>query len=121
MSATAALLEADAERRAAMISGDVPALTALLGDELVWNHSSGRADDKTSFLAGIAAGSVTYLELETTDVTVSRYGDVFICHGILNGRASREGVEKTLRNRFLGVWQQRDGAFQLLAMQSTGF
>jgi ketosteroid isomerase-like protein len=115
------LLTADAQRRDAMIAGDVDGLSRLLDDELVWTHSSGRTDDKTAFLGAIADGTVTYLSLETEDVSVSRHGEVYLCHGILNGRASRDGAEKALRNKFLSVWRRANGAFAMLAWQSTGF
>jgi ketosteroid isomerase-like protein len=115
------LLTADAQRRDAMIAGDVDALSLLLSDELVWTHSSGRTDDKAAFLGAIAEGTVTYLALETENVGVSRHGDVYLCHGILNGRASRDGAEKALRNKFLSVWRRANGAFIMLAWQSTGF
>lgn len=114
------LLEADARRRAAMIEADVAALDAMLDDALIWTHSSGRTDDKRSFLDGIASGVVTYLALETDAVSVIRRGDVYVCHGLLNGRASRDGVEKALSNRFLAVWVREGDAFRLLAWQSTG-
>ena len=41
-------------------------------------------------------------------------------NGLLNGRASRDGVEKALRNRFLSVWVRQDGDFRMVAWQSTG-
>ncbi|MGD8832192.1 MAG: nuclear transport factor 2 family protein [Pseudomonadales bacterium] len=115
-----ALLDADARRRAAMIAGDVQALGELLDDDLVWTHSSGRTDDKAAFLSGIASGTVSYHALDVDDVTLLQRGDVFILHGTLHGRASRDGQEKALTNRFLSVWL-RDGArFKMVAWQSTG-
>jgi len=121
MSETQAVLEADARRRAAIISGDVEVLTALLSDRMIWTHSSGKVDDKASFLEGLASGSVKYIRLDVEDVTVLQQLDVFILHGTLLGLASRAGVEKSLRNRFLSVWQQHKDGFQMLAWQSTGF
>jgi 2-dehydropantoate 2-reductase len=115
-----AVLAADARRRAAMVAGDADALRGLLGDDLTWTHSSGKTDDKTAFLAGIASGAVIYSALDVPEVAVARHGDVFVCHGTLDGRASRDGVEKTLRNRFLGVWKRRASGFELVAWQSTG-
>lgn len=119
-SETQALLAADARRRAAMIAGDAEALGALLAEELVWTHSSGKTDTRDSFLEGIASRSVTYLRLDVDDVSVWQHGDVFVCHGLLNGLASRDGVEKSLRNRFLAVWVRSPGAFRMIAWQSTG-
>lgn len=120
MSEAHGLLEADARRRAAMIEGDVEALDALLDDALIWTHSSGKTDGKQSFLSGIASGVVSYLALDTQAVSVIRRGDVYVCHGLLNGRASRDGVEKALSNRFLAVWVREGDAFRMIAWQSTG-
>lgn len=116
----AMLLAADARRRAAMISADTSALSALLGDELIWTHSSGKTDDKASFLDGIATGTVLYSALDVEDVAVAQHGDAFLCHGTLHGRASRGGVEKSLHSRFLSVWKRRREGFEMLAWQSTG-
>jgi ketosteroid isomerase-like protein len=115
-----ALLEADAQRRSAMIAADIETLDRLLSDDLIWTHSSGRTDDKAALLEGIAAGTVRYLALDVSSVHTARYGEVLISHGDLHGRASRDGVEKRLENRFLSVWRMRGDAFELLAWQSTG-
>lgn len=115
------LLAADARRREAMIAGDVDGLRDLLSEALVWTHSSGRTDDRAALLGAIAEGTVTYLALDTENVSVARHGDVYLCHGTLNGRASRDGAEKALRNKFLSVWRRVNGAFVMLAWQSTGF
>jgi ketosteroid isomerase-like protein len=114
------LLAADARRRAAMIAADATTLAALLGDELVWTHSSGRTDNKTAFLEGIVSGTVVYLALDVADVVVSQLGEAFVCHGTLHGRARRGGVEKSLHNRFLSVWRRRGDGFAMVAWQSTG-
>lgn len=118
--ATRKVLEADAARRAAMISGDAEVLAGFLDDDLIWTHSSGKTDTRHSFLDGIASGVVQYLALETEDVTVFQRDDVLICHGLLNGRASRDGVEKALRNRFLSVWISDGEHMRMIAWQSTG-
>jgi ketosteroid isomerase-like protein len=115
------LQETDWRRRQAMIAADVAGLERLLAEELIWTHSSGKTDDKQSFLEKIAAKAVDYQSLEVTDDVVSSQGDVMIHHGTLTGRVAVDGVEKALRNRFLSVWQWRDGTFVLLAWQSTGF
>ena len=120
MNGKAAVLEADARRRAAMIRGDADTLSTLLADDLIWTHSSGKTDDKASFLRGIASGTVLYSALDVSGVTVSQHNDLFICHGILQGRASRDGKEKSLNSRFLSVWKHSGDSFELLAWQSTG-
>lgn len=104
-----------------MISANVDELADALSDDLVWTHSSGRTEGKAAVLQAIESQTVQYLSLEVEGVAVSQHNDIFICHGTLNGRASRDGVAKELRNKFLSVWQRAGSSFKMLAWQSTGF
>ena len=110
----------DRHRRQAMIEADVHALAALLADDLIWTHSSGKTDTKPTFLGKIASKSVIYLALDVADDVVWRHGDVAIHHGTLTGRASVDGRERAIRNRFLAVWKRGSDGFELVAWQSTG-
>jgi ketosteroid isomerase-like protein len=120
MSTTDELREADRRRRQAMIDADVGALEALLADDLIWTHSSGKTDDKRSFIERIGSKAVSYLELEVRDDAVSSHGGIMVHHGVLEGRVSVDGRERPLRNRFLSVWTWTGRHFELLAWQSTG-
>jgi ketosteroid isomerase-like protein len=113
------LLQADSARRAAMIEADVDALSQYLADELVWTHSSGRTEDKDAVLANISAGTARYLALQVEDVSTSQHGDIFLYHGTLHGRVSRNGTERELHNKFLSVWRIAGDSFQIIALQST--
>jgi len=115
------LLKADAARRQAMISANADDLADALSDDLVWTHSSGRTEGKAAIIQAIESQTVQYLALEVEDVEISQHNDIFICHGTLNGRASRDGVAKELRNKFLSVWQLTGSSYKMLAWQSTGF
>jgi ketosteroid isomerase-like protein len=121
MGDTQDLLAADAARREAMISGNASELAKILSDDLVWTHSSGRTDDKAAVLQTIEAKAVVYLSLQVDDAVVSQHNDIFICHGTLQGRVSKDGAERDLRNKFLSIWKRADDSFQMLAWQSTGF
>ncbi len=115
------LLEADRARRDAMVSGNVDRLAASLSDHLVWTHSSGKTDDKKSFLKTIESKAVIYQSLSVGTHTISQYGDVMIYHGTLIGSATVDGKVKNLRNRFLSVWKKSGASFEMLAWQSTGY
>jgi ketosteroid isomerase-like protein len=103
-----------------MIAGDIPALSALLADDLIWIHSSGKTDDKAALLATIESGSVVYQTLEVEDVQVRQRGDVFVLQGTLRGRVTKDGAGRPLTNKFVSVWHREDAGFQMLAWQSTG-
>ncbi len=116
-----ALLSADSARRDAMISGDMNALDRLLSEELVWTHSSGKTEGKAAVMAAIKSGSVTYKVLSIDEYTITQHNDISIYLGVLNGSASRNGVEKNLKSKFLSVWKKKDASYRMLVWQSTGF
>ena len=119
MTENEAILAADANRRAAMISANRNQLESILSERLVWTHSSGAVERREAFIANIEDGTVRYLELQTTAIEVMALGDSWLCVGELAGRAERDGVEKALRGRFLSAWTQEAGALKMVAWQTT--
>ena len=113
------LLEADAQRRQAMIKADADALARLLAEDLIWTHSSGKTESKSEFIEALAAGAVAYERLEVSQDRVLHSGAHFIHQGVLSGRAIRDDKEKLLDARFLSVWQEAGGQLQMVAWQST--
>ena len=63
MTESEAILAADANRRAAMISANRNQLESIFSERLVWTHSSGAVEHREAFIANIESGSVRYLEL----------------------------------------------------------
>jgi|TARA_B100001105_G_C22287040_1_gene397879 ketosteroid isomerase-like protein len=121
MSDVEALMNADTQRRVAMVSGDVVALGDYLADDLSWTHSSGKTDSKESFLAVMASGTTVYHSLDVRDTQVRIFGDIFVLEGVVFGDVTKDGLDKKLVNRFVTVWQKRErDLFQLHAWQSTG-
>jgi ketosteroid isomerase-like protein len=115
------LRRADDLRRQAMLEADLDSLNRLLADDLTWTHSSGVTESKAEFLSAIKVGTVVYSQLDIEQDQIRRAGDVFVHNGILRGSASREGKAKDLNAKFLSVWKEADGKFEMMAWQSTNF
>ena len=115
------LFEADRLRREAMIRADTEALAMMFADELQWTHASGKQDDKKSLLDKIAAGDVSYHQLEVSNDDMMSFGETLIHRGNLSGQVSVNKREMELRSRFLSVWRRSGNGLQLLAWQSTNF
>ncbi len=113
------LLEADGQRRQAMITADTDALAQLLSDDLVWTHSSGKIESKAEVMQALAERTVAYKTLEMTQDRVLHAGGSYIHQGVLRGSAVRDGETKLLNARFLSVWQEVENQLQLVAWQST--
>lgn len=106
-------------RYQAMIAMDLDALGALLGDTLVYTHSSASVDDKTSYIEGIRAGKFVYKKAERSDERIDVYGDVVVCAGEANFDLVVRGTPKKLRSRYLNVWSKGASGWQMVAWQST--
>lgn len=54
----------EGRRYQAMVDADVGVLQQLLGDALIYTHSSGAVDGQTSYLEGVAAKKFVYRNIE---------------------------------------------------------
>jgi hypothetical protein len=117
--AEAEAVAAEDARYKAMMSGDAGALAKLLGDDLVYTHSTAAVDSKETFLAAMRSGAVQYRTMKRSDVKVRTYG----CTVIITGRAeflvSQKGQESPSTLRFHSVWVKRPGGLQFVSWQST--
>jgi len=119
MDETTDVLGFEARRCEAMITADFGALDQLLSDALTWTHASARQDDKASFLAGLRGGHTRYLEIRRSEERVHLHGEAAVVTGVADMRASIDGTERQLRNRYTNMWAKSDEGWQMVAWQST--
>lgn len=101
---------AEEQRRQAMLGGDIAVLEALLSEGLVYVHSTGGRDTKTTYLDKLASGSLKYLSLSFEDLQVHGEGPVQVVTGRMSAEVSVQGQSKTIRSLFLTVWVPQFGA-----------
>jgi 3-hydroxyisobutyrate dehydrogenase len=107
------------ERRyQAMIAGDVAALDVLLGDDLVYTHSTARIG-KASYLDSLRSKKVVYRKVERTEETIRVVGDMTVITGEVRVEVLLDGAPRALRSRFTNVWAKRPRGWQMVAWQST--
>jgi hypothetical protein len=114
------ILAAEALRQRALVDADLAALRELCGDELRFTHASGVVETKYVLLAALESGRLDYLAIKTSDEIVHVYGDA----GVLTGNAivhvkTADGSRRTIPNVYTAVYAKRDGAWRLVAYQST--
>lgn len=114
------VLDAEKQRCAAMLGNDVAALDALLDPDLVFAHATGAIDDKSAYVAKMAAGKIEYLGIYWPEAKVTPLGGQ---HALLIGRMAThvrvDGMEKHLDNRVTTVWANNGASWRLLSFQST--
>jgi hypothetical protein len=116
----AEVLRAEALRTRASVDGDLGALRELLAEELRFTHSNGRVATRAGLLDELASGRIDYLSARPRDLAARVYGEAAVVTGraALGVRAGA-GPAQTLENLFTAVYVRRDGAWRLVAYQST--
>ena len=106
-------------RYKAMIEGDLATLDALLGDGLVYTHSSSAVDGKASYLEALRAKKFVYRKVERPVENIQVHGDTAVVTGEVRLDVLLEGNPRALTSRFLNVWTKGPKGWQMVAWQST--
>ena len=116
----AAVRAAEQQRCAAMLANDAAALDAVLDPRLQFAHATGAVDDKSAYLAKMAGGRIVYVGIDWSEEVITELAPgVALLTGRMATDVQVEGVAKALRNRVTSVWGETDGAWRLIAFQST--
>lgn len=109
----------ESRRYRAMCEGDANTLGELLADSLVYTHSYGGADGKSSYLDGIRSKKWVYRAIERPIEDIQIHGDCAVVTGQVRIELLSDGKPKTLNSRFTNVWVKRPQGWQMVAWQST--
>ena len=113
------IIDLDRQRMAAMVSLDVGKLNDILADGLTYTHSSAKVDSKASLIEAMSSGTNAYTALEPSDVVAKDLGDVVVLTGAASMTVSLSGRSTSFRVRFIDVYAKQDGAWRMVAWQST--
>ncbi len=118
ISADEALAAEDA-RYAAQTGKDFIALEQLIADDLVYTHSSALVDSKHSYIESLRNGTVRYLSMRRSDVSVRTFGCVAAITGLGNFDVQLNDKDLSVEVRFHSLWAMRDGRLQFISWQAT--
>jgi len=103
----------------AMIDSDFDTLGKLLGDDLIYTHSTAQSDTRAEYLALCKKGVFKYLKIERPIETIQVYGDTVVVTGNVKMEAIVEGKSKLLNSRYTDVWIKGTKGWQMVVWQST--
>ena len=103
----------------AMVDGDKAGLEKITSDKLSYGHSSGKIEDKASFVDNIVTGKSDFVTIELTNQTVSVSGDAAIVRHTLSATTNDNGNPGSVKLNILLVWQKQKGQWKLLARQAV--
>ena len=116
----------DAEIRAAekkwagaIVAKDGAALEKILGDGLIYAHSTGIIDTKKSYIAKVTSGKQLYKGAEHQDQTIKFYGTTAIVHAHMRMWGINQNGNFDDSLMVLHTWIKTTGGWQLVAHQTT--
>jgi len=104
---------------AAVTAGDRGALERLLGDRLIYAHSTGIVDSRADYLTKLRSGAQTYKGIEHQQMTVQVYGDAALVHATVRMTGASNGEPFDNRLMMMHLWVRERGAWKLAAHQTT--
>jgi ketosteroid isomerase-like protein len=109
------------ERRfdAALLSADVAALEAILGERFFLNDFMGGVVVRSELLRYISAGELKFRGIEPHDLSAERHGDTGLVTGWTEMKAELSGSRSEVKSRFLHVYVKDAGAWRMIAAQGT--
>jgi len=118
VSADEALAAEDA-RYAAQTGDDFDALQKLIGNDLIYIHSSAVVDTKASYIESQKSGAVKYRVMRRSDTRVRTYGCVAIITGLGNYDVTVKGQDLAVEIRFHSIWAKRDQGLEFISWEAT--
>ena len=113
------IIDLDKKRMHAMGQKDIATLNALLADDLVYIHSTARLDTKKSLIEAMESGKTVYTGVEPFDVKAQDLGDAVVLTGGARIRVTSNGNPVQFSVRFIDVYANKGGQWQMVAWQST--
>ena len=103
-----------------MVRADTAALHLLLATDLTYTHTTGEKQDRTAFLRSLGGGELRYKSIAPSERGVRFVGaDAAVVVGRSRMQVESAGQLRAFSIRYLAVYQRADGAWQLVAWQST--
>ena len=105
---------------AAAVKSDIPALERLLASDLVYTHSGGTRDTRTSFIGAVRTEKLKYEKVYHQKIEVQMIkSDVAFVAARAGIRVVSGGKPVEMKVSLLHVFVKRQGRWQLLAHQSA--
>jgi ketosteroid isomerase-like protein len=114
-----AVAEAVTALTRAMLTPDKAKLEALTADQLSYGHSSGKVEDKATFVDVVASKKTVYKSIELSKQTVVVAGnDAIVRHAWESESGTGDGKWNVSKIGVLQVWQKQPTGWRLLARQA---
>jgi ketosteroid isomerase-like protein len=114
-----AVLKLEQEWEDALLKSDAAALERIYDDSLIYTHSNGGTDNKSSYVGKIKSGATKYQTMKRDDIKVNVYGSsaVVTCHWDVHTLAN--GTKYDTDARYIHVYVKQKDGWKMVAHQAT--
>lgn len=113
------VLAAEMARYDAQTGDDFVAMDRIIGDDLVYIHSSAVVDDKQAYIGSMRSGTVKYRTMRMLDHKVRIYDCLAIMTGTARFEVTVKGDDITVDLRFTEAWAKRGDDLRFVSWQAT--
>jgi hypothetical protein len=105
--------------RKAMVDADKAALEKLSDEKLSYGHSSGKIEDKATFVSNIVSGKSDFVSIDLSDQKIAISGNTAIVRHTLAADTNDNGTAGHVKLYVLLVWSKDGSQWKLLARQAV--
>ncbi len=103
----------------AMIDADSVMLNKLTDRDLLYGHSGGKVEDRTSFIANLLNGNSDFVTIDLSNQTILVKNKTAIVHHILSATNNDGGKPGTVKLAILTAWIKEGKDWKLVARQAV--
>jgi ketosteroid isomerase-like protein len=101
----------------AVVRADAATLDRIMADDFFFTYPL-EGDDKTQFIADVTSGDLKVEHIQLEQISVRVFGKTAVLTARDSSTWLYQGRELTGQYKFLGVFAERDGRWQLCAIQA---
>ncbi|MEQ6332677.1 nuclear transport factor 2 family protein [Sphingobium sp. MK2] len=116
----AEILRLEQERIRALVAVDLPALNAMMADDLVHIHSTGLVHDKTALINHIDTGRA-FRAIERGQLSIRVMDDMAIMHGPMTNHMVVGGEPRLMEGMVTQILRRENGNWRFTHFQLTLF
>jgi hypothetical protein len=114
------VLAFERERVKATLTANTGELEQMLAEEVIWIHSSGKRDNKATYIQAIAEGKARYKTMSIEHSEARIYDKIAITNGILEFESILpDNTISKVRTTFTSVYRKKKGKWQVISWQTT--
>lgn len=113
------ILEAEKSWANAVMTGDFAKVDALLTPDIIYAHSTGIIDTKSSYMEKLRSGKQKYDGIEHKSTTVRVHGDSVVTHSQMRMHGTNAAGKFDDKVMMMHVWVKSGGKWLLAAHQTT--